>query len=88
MLRERKVALCIAEADDGLEVPFVATADWGYVRMRMVEYTPAQLRAWVKRVKEQAWKEAFVFFKHEDAGTGPKLASSSWSWRGSEHVQW
>ena len=75
LLKERGAALCIAEAEDGVEVPLVATADWGYVRMRMVEYTPAELKAWVKRVKQQAWGEAFVFFKHEDAGTGPKLAA-------------
>jgi hypothetical protein len=26
-------------------------------------------------VRGESWKEAFVFFKHEDAGTGPKLAT-------------
>jgi len=25
-------------------------------------------------VRKQGWGEAFVFFKHEDAGAGPKLA--------------
>ena len=33
------------------------------------------LRAWVKRVREQAWSDAFVFFKHEDGGEGPRLAA-------------
>src|SRR5262245_48231252 len=32
LLHKHKAAMCIAEADDDLEVPFVATADWGYLR--------------------------------------------------------
>src|SRR5207237_1949999 len=34
LMREKHVALCIAEAEDGVEVPFVSTADWGYLRLR------------------------------------------------------
>jgi uncharacterized protein YecE (DUF72 family) len=73
-LRERNAALCIAEAEDDLDIPFVATADFGYLRLRMPDYTDAQLRAWHKRVKDQEWSDAFVFFKHEDEAKGPKLA--------------
>jgi uncharacterized protein YecE (DUF72 family) len=73
-LRERNAALCIAEAEDDLEIPFVATADFGYLRLRMPEYTDAQLKAWYERVRDQAWSDAFVFFKHEDEAKGPKLA--------------
>jgi len=29
----------------------------------------------MNRVKDQKWKDAFVFFKHEDEGVGPKLAA-------------
>jgi hypothetical protein len=29
----------------------------------------------MKRVQEQKWNDAFVFFKHEDEGVGPKLAA-------------
>ena len=74
LLREHRAALCIAEAEDDLEVPFVATADWGYLRLRMPDYTDAELKSWVTRVRQQDWREAFVFFKHEEAGKGPKLA--------------
>jgi len=35
---------------------------------------PATLEAWAKRVKGQGWREAFVFFRHEDEGKGPRLA--------------
>jgi len=75
MLRERQVAVCIAEAEEDLEVPFVATADWGYLRLRMPEYSDADLRKWARRVRDREWRDAYVFFKHEDEGRGPKLAA-------------
>jgi uncharacterized protein YecE (DUF72 family) len=75
VLGEYNAALCLADADSELEIPFVATAPWGYLRLRREDYTDKDLRAWAKRVGDQAWKEAFVFFKHEDAGKGPQLAT-------------
>lgn len=74
LLRDHRAALCVADAAGDLEVPWVATADWGYLRLRRPDYGDAELQAWVKRVREQPWRAAFVFFKHEDAGTGPRLA--------------
>jgi uncharacterized protein YecE (DUF72 family) len=73
LLRARNVALCIAEAEDSVEVPFVATADWGYARLRLPEYTDAALKAWNKRIQKPDWTDAYVFFKHEDTGTGPRF---------------
>ncbi|HEX6133589.1 MAG TPA: DUF72 domain-containing protein [Longimicrobiales bacterium] len=72
-LRERDVALCIAHTDED-ETPFVATAGWGYIRLRRVAYDAADLREWRARIAAQQWDEAFVYFKHEEAGTGPRLA--------------
>src|SRR5207244_5862631 len=66
LLREHQVALCIAETEDGLEVPFVSTADWGYLRLRRPDYGDAELRTWVRRGRDQTWRDAFVFFKHRD----------------------
>jgi len=74
LLRDHQRALCIAEAEDDLEVPFVATADWGYLRLRRPDYSDVELKTWVKRVRKQDWRDAFVFFKHEDEGKGPQLA--------------
>jgi uncharacterized protein YecE (DUF72 family) len=74
LLRDHRAALCVADADDDLEVPFVATADWGYLRLRRPDYGDAELTEWVKRVQEQDWGDAFVFFKHEDEGKGPIMA--------------
>ena len=72
-LRERGVALCIAQSADE-ETPFVATAGWGYLRLRREAYDKAELQQWRDRIAAQKWDEAFVYFKHEDAGVGPRLA--------------
>ena len=68
LLRQHGSALCIAEAETDLEIPFVSTADWGYLRLRRPDYGPAELKAWVERLGQQGWREAFLFFKHEEAG--------------------
>lgn len=74
LLRRRDAALCIAEAEELLEVPFVPTAAWGYLRLRREDYGVAELKNWVKRIREPGWQDAFVFFKHEDAAKGPLMA--------------
>jgi uncharacterized protein YecE (DUF72 family) len=71
-LRDHGVALCIAETGEEA-TPFEPTADWGYLRLRKVEYEPGELRAWADRIKASGWNETYVFFKHEDEGTGPAL---------------
>ena len=75
MMRDHQAALCIAEAEDDLEVPFVSTAEWGYLRLRLPGYADAELAAWIERVRGEGWKDAFVFFKHEDEARGPVLAT-------------
>lgn len=75
LLRGRNAALCVADADDGLTVPFVATADWGYLRLRGADYDEEALGEWAGRIRGQTWRDAFVFFKHEDAGKGPRMAA-------------
>ena len=74
VLREHKAVLCIAEAENDLEIPFVSTADWGYLRLRRPDYGDPELKAWGERVRQQNWREAFIFFKHEDEGKGPQMA--------------
>jgi uncharacterized protein YecE (DUF72 family) len=74
LLRDHRAALCVADTEGNLKVPFVATTDWGYLRLRRPAYGDAELKAWMKRVQEQDWRDAFVFFKHEDEGEGPRLA--------------
>jgi uncharacterized protein YecE (DUF72 family) len=74
LLRARRVALCIADDDNDLSVPFAATTDWGYLRLRRLDYSARELAQWVKRVRAQDWRAAFIFFKHEDRANGPRLA--------------
>lgn len=74
-LRERNAAWCVADTGEPDDPPFVTTSDWGYLRLRRVAYEEGDLRAWADRVLAQDWSEAYVFFKHEDAGTGPRLAA-------------
>ena len=74
-LRERGAAWCVADTGEEGDPPFVSTADWGYMRLRRVEYTADDLQSWADRIHGQTWGEVFVFFKHEEAGTGPKLAA-------------
>jgi uncharacterized protein YecE (DUF72 family) len=74
ILRDRGAALVLAEDAKGA-APAVATATFGYLRLRREDYADADLAAWVERVRAQPWEEAHVFFKHEDAGAGPRLAA-------------
>jgi uncharacterized protein YecE (DUF72 family) len=75
-LRDGGAALCIAESEDADKTaPVEATASWGYLRLRRDDYDDAALEIWAERVRAQTWDEAYVFFKHEDAGTGPRLAA-------------
>lgn len=72
-LREHGAALCIAEVDDQ-PPPLVATADFGYLRLRREDYTPDQIASWAEKLRGLAFREAFVFFKHEVRAPGLALA--------------
>lgn len=74
LLRKKDAALCLADADDELEVPLVSTASWGYLRLRRPGYPQDELKKWYSWIEEQKWKQSFVFFKHEDEAAGPKMA--------------
>jgi uncharacterized protein YecE (DUF72 family) len=74
ILRKHGAVLCIAEAENDLKIPFVSTADWGYLRLRRPDYGDRELEDWITRLKEQSWRDVFVFFKHEDEGKGPLMA--------------
>jgi uncharacterized protein YecE (DUF72 family) len=73
-LRARDAALCLAESDD-LATPVEETSSWGYLRLRRQDYDDTALAAWAERLKARSWDTAYVFFKHEDEGVGPKLAA-------------
>jgi uncharacterized protein YecE (DUF72 family) len=75
LLRSQNRALCVVDTDEMPVSLINKTADWGYVRLRRVSYSESELKEWITRMRAQKWKETFVFFKHEDEGTGPKLAA-------------
>jgi uncharacterized protein YecE (DUF72 family) len=75
LLRARRCALCTTDAEDLPPARLVNTADFGYVRLRRKRYTKSSLSDWVKKLSAQPWQEAYVFFKHEDTGTGPRYAA-------------
>jgi uncharacterized protein YecE (DUF72 family) len=47
-----------------------------YVRLRRFDYTPAELDLWAERLAKVAAddRDAYVFLRHDDAATGPRLA--------------
>lgn len=74
LLSQNDCALCAADTDDEPLTAITSTATWGYLRLRRENYSPDELATWLQRIQAQPWKEANVFFKHEDAATGPLMA--------------
>jgi uncharacterized protein YecE (DUF72 family) len=75
VLARHDAALCVADAEE-LATPLVATASWGYLRLRRQDYGKAALRRWAVRLKKERFTDVFAFFKHENEGAGPALADS------------
>ena len=75
LLRSRNIALCIADTD-AVATPKKITANYGYLRLRREGYVKIDMERWADFVGQQEanWQHAFVYLKHEESGTGPKLA--------------
>src|SRR5258708_17130451 len=71
-LREKNAALCIADTDEQ-EGQGISTANWGYLRLRRSDYPAASLASWGKLIPGDGAR-AYVYFKHEEEGKGPKFA--------------
>ncbi len=70
-LRDRDVALCVAEQDD-FKCPVQSTASWGYLRLHRLDYDAAALHEWATCVSAQPWSDAYIYFKHDEGvGSGP-----------------
>jgi uncharacterized protein YecE (DUF72 family) len=75
LLASRGMPLVCADTDDqDDDEPIVSTGSWGYLRLRRPDYDDADLERWAAKVADTGWERAFVFFKHEDEGAGPRLA--------------
>lgn len=75
LLRRHSCALCVAETEGEGPPEQISTTDWGYLRLRGDGYTEKRLKEWVAKVRAQKWSDAYVFFRHEETGTGPKFAA-------------
>jgi uncharacterized protein YecE (DUF72 family) len=77
VLRERNVALCVAESER-LEVPEVITADFVYFRLRKPDYTAEDVAAIGARAKEllATGRDLYLMFKHEESPEGALHAES------------
>ncbi|MEM8766882.1 MAG: DUF72 domain-containing protein [Pseudomonadota bacterium] len=61
--------------DGGAEVPAIERGPLCYLRLRASDYSAPELGEWRERVDGSGADVAFVFFKHEDAGGGPRMAT-------------
>jgi uncharacterized protein YecE (DUF72 family) len=70
-LRERNVALCIADSEVRA-TPVVTTADYAYLRLRDEGYRDGDIVRWAGVARDLASKcrDVFVYFKHEEEGKG------------------
>src|SRR5881628_1555281 len=59
LLRSTNTALCIADTEEGT-TPLVATADFGYVRLRDAGYSEGELGEWLERLRQLGaqWTDA------------------------------
>jgi uncharacterized protein YecE (DUF72 family) len=73
-LRGAGASLCLSEREDNAPPPLVETAPWGYVRLRLEQYSDDDLRHWAERLAGTSWNEVFVYFMHEP--TAPAYAQA------------
>ena len=75
LLRGRGMPIVCADTEESEgDEPIVSTGGWGYLRLRRPGYDEADLARWAGHVRATGWERAFVFFKHEDEGAGPRMA--------------
>lgn len=73
-LKSKGASLCLSEREDAKPPPLVQTASWGYVRLRLEQYSEADLAAWVQKLKDTQWREIYAYFMHE--ATAPPYAQA------------
>lgn len=68
-LSESNVALVGGDLEEAEKSPpLVATADFGYLRLRRLDYDPAGIAEWGARIAAQRWQTAYAYLKHEVLG--------------------
>jgi uncharacterized protein YecE (DUF72 family) len=68
-LSARNAALVGGDLEDAEKSPpLVATADFGYLRLRRLDYDPAGIAEWGERIASQSWHTVYAYLKHEVLG--------------------
>lgn len=70
LLRAGGASLCLSEREDHAPPPLVETAPWGYVRLRLENYSDADLAVWAERLAATRWQEVHAYFMHEPTAPG------------------
>jgi len=69
VLSESNVALVGGDLEEAEKSPpLVATADFGYLRLRRMDYDPAGIAEWGARIAAQSWQSTYAYLKHEVLG--------------------
>ena len=68
LLAEHGAALVAGDPDEGDTLPLIATASFGYLRLRAATYDLAGLQSWQQKIAAQPWQQAYVYLKHEVLG--------------------
>ena|SRR6185369_14921012 len=73
-LRSAGASLCFSEREDNAPPPLVETAPWGYVRLRLENYSADDLAQWAQRIRSTSWRATYAYFMHEP--TAPAYATT------------
>ncbi|TKR31069.1 DUF72 domain-containing protein [Luteimonas gilva] len=74
VLKAAGASLCLSEREDDKPPPLVETAPWGYVRLRLEDYSESDLAQWAQRLADTGWQDVHVYFMHEP--TAPPYAQT------------
>ena len=69
-LKQAGASLCLSEREDDSPPPLVETAPFGYVRLRLENYSEDDLRQWSDRLAASQWRDVHVYFMHEPTAPG------------------
>ena len=69
-LKRAGASLCFSERQDNSPPPLVETAPWGYVRLRLENYSGDELKQWAARLAATSWQQIHVYFMHEPTAPG------------------
>lgn len=69
-LQAAGASLCLSEREDNAPPPLVETTPWGYLRLRLEQYSDEELAQWARRLADTKWQDVHVYFMHEPTAPG------------------